>query len=547
MQPKPTDWRVAVERERRRRQAQRTARLAATRFAPEVYLREVLGWQPWSGTDELPGQAQVIEAYRLALLQQHEKRDYEAGVKAEADLQYWTPGQTIKNIIRVEAGHTTGKTHLAAGLVNHFFDHFEPSVTYTYAPSWEQIKDLLWKGIASQRAGRGLPGRLLETCEIKDKPNHFAKGRATNNAGGKGTERVQGQHEEYLLFVLDEAEGVDEFVFNAINSMTSGGISIVLMLANPRTRSSRFYKIQSRSNVANFRISCLHHPNVVAGREIIPGAVKRDYVTGMIEENCEVVAAHDADNFTFEVDWMPGTILQPSAEFMFRVLGVAPANISDKTLVPVGRFEAACKRKPVSSNPHIAYFGVDVARFGADFGTLYIRHDGAIWRARKFSKLDSLAYRGAIKEEAKRLRARGVTHLHLRVDGGGGFGSGIIDNVKGDLAGEGFTEIKVFEIHFGGEVKDEKAYQHWITEATADVAESLKGLSVLNAPNELQGDLCEREYKWVNQKGVAVKRLEPKEDFRKRQDPPRSPDDGDGFVLAAVSEFLLTYRRWQVA
>ena len=53
---------------------------------------------------------------------------------------------------------------------------------YSFAPTWEQIHDLLWKEIGADREGKGLPGRVLDTCEIKLRKNHFAKGRATNNA-----------------------------------------------------------------------------------------------------------------------------------------------------------------------------------------------------------------------------------------------------------------------------------------------------------------------------------------------------------------------------
>jgi hypothetical protein len=60
----------------------------------------------------------------------------------------------------------------------------------------------------------------------------------------------------------------------------------------------------------------------------------------------------------------------------------------------------------------------------------------------------------------------------------------------------------------------------------------------VSPPEELQADLCERLYDWRNARGKDVKRLESKEEFRKRLIPPRSPDDGDGFVLAVASDRL---------
>lgn len=513
-------------------------------FRPADYIREKLGWSPWRGSPEAPGQQQILDAYVLALRQLHERDAWEKGEKVEADLEYWKPGQVIQNIIRVEAGHTVGKTCLSSGIVNHFFDCFTPCVGYCFAPSWDQIHDLLFKEIKAHRRDKGLPGRVLD-LELRVTDDHFIKGRATNNDQGRASERIQGQHGQYNLYILDEAEGVADFVFDAIRSMTSGGISVVLMLANPRTRSSRFHKIQSEPHVRSFRMSCLQHPNVVQGKEIVPGAVRRQYVEEMLAAHCETVGAHDPDSYTFSVDWKPGVIFEPDAEFLFRVLGIAPANISDKTLIPVGRFEAALKRTPSPSSPHQLRYGVDVARFGNDHGTLYKKYNGEVRRIAKLTKLNTIDYVQTCKADALKMKAAHpeITSLHFRIDGGGGFGGGVIDNLKADVKlRESFQDFKVFEVHFNGIPKDEKAFADWITEATADVAESLKGLAIASPPNELQSDLTEREYEWVNKSGVSVKKLEQKEKFRKRQQPERSPDDGDGFVLACVSDHLIRPR-----
>lgn len=539
---------LELRRRRRARENERLAQTATTRYDPSAYLSDVLGWSPWSGSATAPGQRQIIDAYVSALRQQHEREEFENGEIGETNLQFWKPGMTIKNRIRIEAGHTVGKTKLASGLVNHFFDHFAPAIIYTYAPTWEQVKRLLWKEISSDRSGKDLPGRVLENCEIRLAPDYFALGRATNNAYGRGTERVQGQHGKYLMFVLDEAEGVADFVYDAVDSMTSGGISIVLMLANPRTRTSRFHKLKDSSNVVNFRMSCLNHPNVREGREIVPGAVRRQYVEDMLEKHCEVVAAHDADSHTFELDfgaqvksdfYPGGTIFRPNAEFMFRVLGIAPANLSDDTFVPVGRYEAAKARRPdpLPSEKVWARLGVDVARFGLDAGTLYTRHGGAVHRAAQLDQLDTNHYAGAIITEAKRLAALGVKSLHVRIDGGGGFGGGVVDRIKDDpTLKKLFRDYKVFEIHFNGTPYDGDAYYDSITEMMAEAAESLKGVVLRNSPEKLETDLCERKYKWTNRSGVSVKKLESKDDFKKRAG--HSPDDGDGFCLAIAPDYL---------
>ena len=132
-----------AEAEREREAAAQLKLYEPYRFEPDRYIQEKLVWQPWRGSPEHPGQQEILDAYVLALRQQHEREDFEGGRLVESELQYWQPGQVIKNRIRVEAGHTVGKTKLASGIVNHFFDCFAPCVGYCFAPGWEQIHDLL--------------------------------------------------------------------------------------------------------------------------------------------------------------------------------------------------------------------------------------------------------------------------------------------------------------------------------------------------------------------------------------------------------------------
>ena len=547
------------------------------RFAPASYIEQKLGWTPWRGTPESPGQGEVLDAYTLALRQMHEKRAWEQGELPDEALSCWKPGDVIRNRLRVEAGHTVGKTKMASGMVNHFFDCFTPSIIYTFAPTWMQIHDLLWKEIKTDRRGKNLPGRILDLkLDVSD--DHFATGLATSDAGGRGTERVQGQHGVYLMFVLDEAEGIPDFVWNAVDSMASGGICIVLMLANPRTRASRFYKAKKLSTVASFRISCVGHPNVIAGREVVPGAVRREYVQEMIEKHCEVVAAHEEDQHSFCLPFPvqagdgavhpAGTIFLPNAEFLFRVLGIAPANVGAKTLIPFGRYEAACQREAPPEDPSRARIGVDVAGFGTDYGTIYVRRAGRVWRAAQVWKQDQVVYAADLKDLALKLRDDGVTDLEIRIDAGGGFGGGVIALLQRDdelnrkppprpRAGQPrgvtgpsargveatcglpcFERFEVIEVHFGGTPYDGSAYYDLATEMMAEAAESLKGLRLHRPPEELEADLCERLYDWVNRAGVSVKKIESKRDLRRPQRLGRSPDDGDGMLLCVAPDHL---------
>ena len=426
---------------------------------------------------------------------------------------------------------------MSSGIVSHFFDCFAPSIIYTFAPTAEQIKRLLWKEIksdrdAANRDGKDLLGRVLDTCEIKYRPDHFAIGRATDNSGGTGTERIQGQHGKYLLFDLDEAEGVADFVYDAVDSMTSGGISIVVMTANPKTRVSTFYKQRILSTVKNFRISCINHPNVATGKEIVPGAVKKSYVQGMVEKHCEATQIHDETLHTFTLDfevtqhgaiYPPGTLWQPNNEFCWRVLGIPPLNATGNTLISVGRYEAAKARAAADDDYRIARVGVDVARWGADKGTLYVRHAGRVWRAAHFEKQDYIEYAREIARVAHELKAQGVVSFHLRIDAGGGFGGGVISHLVNGEEFESFRglfpDCLILEVHFGSLAYDQNSYADLVTEMYAQADETLKHLQLDDPPPALEDDLCARTYFWVNKKGVSVKKLISKDEYEKKKAP----------------------------
>lgn len=508
---------------------------------PVGYAEQILGLTPWAGCNGNPGQRELFE---------------DIGASVEKQLR----GEVAPRIFRVEAGNGVGKTYGVAMLVNWFFDAFAPSITYTTAPSKEQVENLLWKNIKALRPSH-LPGRVLPAePRMLKAPNHFAVGKTTSDSGGKGEERFKGQHDKYLLFVLDEAEGVPKFVFDAIHRMMTGGtVILVLIIGNPRTRTSEFYKWGKKSGVKNYRLSVLDHPNVVTGTDRVEGATSRDWVIGNVHEWCDVQDEHDVDNYTFTLPYdippdpedlskahgAAGTIFLPNADFLTSVLGIAPANVGNMAFVSPGRYENALKNAPLPGEEKRARIGIDCARYGKDFGTIYVRHAGKCWRAATISGVQvemqgGLIYYTLAKKIALELAEKGVESLHFRIDGSGGWGSTAIDNLKADADLKlVFEDYKVIEVNFSSSARNAKRYANIITECYAEAAETLRGLRLERVPAELEGDLTERMYFPVNRQGLTLIALEEKDAFRKRIEPSRSPDDGDGFVLAAAPDHIL--------
>ena len=505
------------------------------RFDPIGYVQNVHNGNPWKGIDkEHPGQWEILEDYGLCLKQQWERQQYE--LNPDFELTVYEPGMKIQNWFRIAAGVGTGKTKLSSWIIQHFFDCFPTSITYCYAPVIRQINDLVFREIRNDRVGRDdLPGRVLKQARMTtDDGNHFVTGIATAN---QQTEAYQGLHAPFQLFTSDEAEGLPRSLWPTIKAMTTGGISVVLFTANPRTRTSEFHKCADLPYVRSYRLSCLWFPNVYYGKTIVPDATERIYVDDLIDDGCKVVTEHDPDKYTFEVHWRPGRIYMPTkGEFLWRVMGIAPSETSNDTAIAHGRFQGAIDRNSEPSGT-IAQIGIDAARYGDDKGTIYCQHGDYVWLYDQIERQDGYEYYISVLRLIHELHKKGVKELYVRVDGGGGYGSTVIDSLShNDDLYTMFDEFVVSEVHFNGVPYDTERFADRVTEMYFAAGEVLQRLTIGDYAPSLQDDLCSRRYKNVTKSGKDVKKLRSKEEFKAEFK--RSPDHGDGFALAVAPQFI---------
>ena len=156
-------------------------------------------------------------------------------VRRELDATPWSKQAEIMEAVRdhtrvsVRSCNGSGKTYIAAHVVLWWLMCFPDALVITTAPTEHQVRDVLWREV--RRAYRGhealIDGKLLRTAlELGDK--HFALGLSTNEA-----ERFQGFHEGHILFVVDEASGVREGIFEAIEGSMTSQHARMLLLGNP--------------------------------------------------------------------------------------------------------------------------------------------------------------------------------------------------------------------------------------------------------------------------------------------------------------------------
>ena len=111
--------------------------------------------------------------------------------------------------VAVKACHASGKTHVSAAAVVWWVTRYPDGIVITTAPTWEQVRRVLWGEIHKAVAGSRFAYPPLNETELKLGPNNYAIGLSTNEGV-----RFQGFHGR-ILIVIDEAPGVKPEIYEA--------------------------------------------------------------------------------------------------------------------------------------------------------------------------------------------------------------------------------------------------------------------------------------------------------------------------------------------
>lgn len=138
------------------------------------------------------------------------------------------------------AGHGVGKTTTIAILVFLYLILKPFSKVPTTAPTWHQVRNVLWTEIAKwYERFRFRAYFELDTTRLamRYRPREwFAIGIASNRQ-----ENIEGFHASRLLYVVDEAKGVRDSIYDGIDgACTEGGQRIYV--STPGSRVGKFYQ-----------------------------------------------------------------------------------------------------------------------------------------------------------------------------------------------------------------------------------------------------------------------------------------------------------------
>lgn len=464
-----------------------------------------------------------LEILAPELMQQHPER-----VVAEIfGAALWKDQTTIMELVRDHprvawrSCHGIGKTYIVARLVLWFLYAFPYSIVLTTAPTWRQVEKLVWKEIRACYARSKIPlgGNLApKATELSLAGDEWvAMGLSTNDP-----DRFQGYHAEYLLVVVDEAAGVNEDIFEAIEGVLTSAHCRLILIGNPTNIGGQFYRAFRESGWATGHTSAWDTPNFT---EL--GITLED----IENDTWEAKVPRKADG---SYDWPAPYLITPAwvsdkfkrwkpnhPAYSARVDGEFPEQ-GEYNVIPLGWIEAAIAAWPDASEEGEVVLGVDVARGGMDLSAIAIRRGNKLLSIETFAGMDGPTLAG---EVAVRYRKHNAGRVNVDIIG---VGASVYDSLKTypDIV------VQAVNVAMPSDVKDEKGnrvYQNLRSELWWTVRDALDPNcpEPLTLPDndELLADLAAPRYSlkkgWIQ--------VEPKEDTKSRLG--RSPDPGDALML----------------
>ena len=320
--------------------------------------------------------------------------------------------------VAVKSGNGLGKDFTAAVALLWYLHAHDPGIVLSTAPTFRQVRHVLWRQIRTlhRRAVQELGGRMLDTrWELAD--DRYALGLSADEA-----ERFQGFHSENMLVVVDEAEGIEDEIYEAIDSvMTSDNVKL-LLIGNPTRPSGPFYRAfhDERGIYTPITISALDSPNVVEREVKIAGLT----TAGWVEER-RAIWGEESDSYRSRVlgefpkfgedvllamEDIDEAVYEGEDEFT----GINRMNGMDKM------FLEGVERR--SSGPVV--IGMDVARYGRNRTVIVVRRGDVVVAVRALSGIDTMAGVGQV---IAALREYGQALVNVDEVG---VGAGVVDRLR---------------------------------------------------------------------------------------------------------------------
>lgn len=392
----------------------------------------------------------------------------------------------------VKSCHGSGKSFLAARIVLWFLHAHPGSMAITTAPTFNQVQNVLWRQLRSAHASarRPLLGRCMQTT-YDIAPDWYGLG---FKADDTAADRFQGFHAENALVVIDEAAGVVEPVFDALDAVMTSESARMLLIGNPTNPQGTFREAfhTARSLYHGITIAAADTPNVQAGQTLRPYLITQQWID-------DAITRHGED----------------SPYVQSRVYANFPS-LGDNTLIPLAWLESAAERRiEESDGPFEA--GLDVARHGSDENALCVRRGPVVLAEYTWSGMDTMETVGKVRNILTEYPGLSV----LKVDAIG-VGAGVFDRLREQ-------NYPVVEVNVGTRSSDPEKYLNLRCEIWWDLRERFREGNIAGPIDEITlGQLSGVRYKYDSRHTHPV--IESKDESRKRG--VKSPDRAEALLLA---------------
>lgn len=440
--------------------------------------------------------------------------------------------RSVNNFPRTTAKgcHGFGKTFTAGSIVLQFLFTYSPSIVLTTAPTFRQVEKLIWKEIRDSYSHAKIPlgGKLQDGAPLIQiiKDQWYAMGLSTQDG-----DRFQGFHEENILVVVDEAAGVPENIYTAIEGLLTSANAHLLLIGNPTSTSGTFKKSFEEQGWNKISVSAFDTPNFkylgITEKDIANGKWqdKLDKKNGRIVFPKMVTPHWVADKYK---RWGPSSVL-----YKTRVMGEFDEHGSD-TIIPLSWIEAAKARWEDMEEEGPVHLGVDVAEFGRDSSNIYVKKGRKIMPAKTFNKIPIMQLTGHIMIIMNAVQAECVKIDTI------GVGTGVEGRL--DEMGVHTKRVNVAEAPGGDNDKEKakfinkRAQLYWALREMLDPDPNNNPNPIGLPPDEeLEEELIATKFK-INSRGQI--QILPKDEIKAILG--RSPDKADALMIACAPLALLS-------
>jgi hypothetical protein len=424
--------------------------------------------------------------------------------------------------VAIKSAHEVGKSFILARIIAWFISVFPPGDAFavTSAPTFPQVRAILWRELNRVHRFYGLPGKMNQT-EWNIGEELVAFGRKPDD---NAPTAFQGLHALNFLVAFDEGGGIVKNLYDAGESLIANEGGKFVVIGNPDDPNTEFGNIcKPGSGWHVITISAFDSPNLT--NEKVPDDLRKRLISkGWVEERAK--------------RW--GTT---SPIYQSKVLGEFP-DVSDDTLIEP-RFVTAAIEKQLEAKG-VSELGVDVARYGRNESVIYHRIGPVVRLHKTTRKRDLMHLCGEICSAVLETGATAV-----KIDDAG-MGGGVTDRLNEIKREDGMSPLRhceIVPINVGMAATErvvERVEGRMIlakqrfANLKAEITWQLRDLFVngeidIGDDEDTQAQLTAIKYN-LNSRGLIE--IEKKEDMEKRlgglggvTGESKSPDRFDGMVL----------------